>query len=96
MVLHAANYLSAHRPGARKEHIETYVKRLSDMEGVVKNFEGISDAFVMQAGREIRAMVTPLGISDSDIVNLSQEVASKLRSELTFPGQVRVTVCARE
>ncbi len=92
VVLHAANYLSAHRPGARKDHIESYVKRLNDMESVVKTFEGISDAFVMQAGREIRAMVTPTSGSDQEIVSLTQEVASKLRSELTFPGQVRITV----
>lgn len=92
VVLHAANYLSAHRPGARKEHLETYVKRLTDMEEVVRSFSGISEAFVMQAGREIRAMVSPSGVSDNEIVDLSQDVAAKLRNELTFPGQVRVTV----
>lgn len=92
VIVHAANSLSANRPGARKELLESYVKRLGNMEEVVKGFDGIQEAFVMQAGREIRAMVTPSGVSDHEIVDLSQNIASKLRSELTFPGQVRVTV----
>lgn len=92
VVLHAANALSANRPGARKELLESYVKRLNDMEDLVSGFAGIESAFVMQAGREVRAMVQPAGVSDDEIVDLSQNIASRLRSELTFPGQVRVTV----
>lgn len=92
VIVHAANALSANRPGARKEILDSYVKRLSDMEDLVKGFSEIEDAFVMQAGREVRAMVTPAGVTDEEIIDLSQDVASKLRKELTFPGQVRVTV----
>jgi len=92
VVLHTANTLSTNRPGARKEVLETYVKRLDDMEKVCKSFEGIHDAYVLQAGREVRALVNPSGVSDSEVVDLSNDIASKLRQELTFPGQVRVTV----
>ncbi len=95
VVLHAANTLSGHRPGARKELLDSYVKRLVEMEALIHGFNGIEEAFVMQAGREIRAMVKPTGVSDNEIVTLSQEVVAKLRKELTFPGQIRVTV-ARE
>ena len=92
VILHAANILSSNRPGARKEILETYVKRLSNMEEVVHSFEGIDSAFVIQAGREIRAMVTPVGVPDERVAGLSNDIAFKLRKELTFPGQVKVTV----
>ena len=92
VVLHTANALSAKRPGARREVMETYLTRLGDMEKLVKDFEGIEDAYVMQAGNEIRAMVTPAGVSDHDCIDLANDIAAKLRREMTFPGQVRVTV----
>ncbi|NRA64293.1 MAG: ribonuclease Y [Pseudobacteriovorax sp.] len=91
-IVHAANVLSERRPGARREVLETYIKRLGSMEDIVNSFEGISESFVIQAGREIRALVSPTGVSDSKIVDLSNDIAFKLRNELTFPGQVRVTV----
>jgi ribonuclease Y len=92
VVLHAANILSGARPGARKELLETYVKRLEEMEKVIMGFNGIGQVYVLQAGREVRALVTPSGVSDQEVIALSNDIASKLRSELTFPGQVRVTV----
>ena len=92
VVLHAANLLSANRPGARREVLETYVKRLQDMEDIVKSFSGIESCFVMQAGREIRAIVTPTDVSDADVTHLSNDIAFKLRTEMQFPGQVMVTV----
>lgn len=92
VILNAANKLSGSRPGARKEIMETFVKRLSDMEALVKEFQGIDSAFVLQAGREIRALVTPDGVSDSEVIDLSNDIAAKLRRELSFPGHVRVTV----
>ena len=92
VVLYAANSLSANRPGARKEVLETYVKRLSDMEDVIKSFDGISEAFVIQAGREVHAIVNPDRIGDHQMTDLSSNIAYKLRQELTFPGQVKVTV----
>lgn len=92
VVLYAANSLSANRPGARKEVLETYVKRLSDMEDVIKSFDGISEAFVIQAGREVHAIVNPNTVGDHQMTDLSSNIAFKLRQELTFPGQVKVTV----
>ena len=92
VILYTANSLSAKRPGARREVIETYLNRLADMENIVKGFEGIDDAYVMQAGNEIRALVSPATVGDDEITDLAQDIASKLRQEMTFPGQVRVTV----
>ncbi len=92
VVLHAANVLSANRPGARKEILETYIKRLSKMEEIVNSFHGIESSFVIQAGREIRAIVTPVGVNDNEVNDLTNDIAYKLRKELTFPGQVKVTV----
>ncbi len=92
VVVHAANILSSQRPGARKEVMDSYIQRLEDMEGLVKGFRGVDGAFVMQAGREVRAIVSPVGISDKEVNGLSSDIAHKIRSELTFPGQVKVTV----
>ncbi len=92
VAVYSANKLSSSRPGARKEVMESYIKRLEDMETVIKDFSGIEQVFVLQAGREVRAMVTPENVNDTDVVDLSNDIASKLRSELTFPGQVKVTV----
>lgn len=90
--VNAANALSGARPGARKEVLETYIKRLVDMEEIVKDFEGIEEAFVLQAGREVRALVSPGGLNDEEIIDISNNIVSKLRNELTFPGQVRISV----
>ena len=78
--------LSGRRPGARREVLETYIKRLIAMEDIVNSFDGIQESFVIQAGREIRAMVSPSGVSDQDVLDLSHDIAHRLRKELTFPG----------
>ena len=92
VILHAANVLSGNRPGARREVLETYVKRLEDMEKLVTSFKNIDSAFVLQSGREIRALIKPIGISDSEVNDLANEIAYKLRKEISFPGQVKVAV----
>lgn len=92
VILGVANTLSTNRPGARKELLESYIKRLEEMENIVKSFDGIESAYVLQAGREVRALVSPDGVSDSEVRDLSDEIAVKIRQELTFPGQVRITV----
>lgn len=92
VVVHTANVLSSSRPGARREVLDSYVQRLNKMEDLVKSFGGIQSAYVMQAGREIRALVTPTGVSDSEVTDLSNDIASKLRHEMAFPGQIKVTV----
>jgi ribonuclease Y len=92
VILSAANNLSSKRPGARKELLSTYVKRLEDMEHLVTKFKGVERSYVLQAGREIRAMIVPDAASDEDVRDLSYEIATKLRRDLNFPGQIRVTV----
>lgn len=92
VILGAANTLSANRPGARKEILEGYIKRLKGMEDIVLKFPGIESAYVLQAGREVRALVSPEGVEDEEVSNLADEIAHTIRKELTFPGQVRITV----
>jgi ribonuclease Y len=72
--------------------METYLNRLQDMEKVVSGFAGIESAYIMQAGNEVRALVTPEEVSDTDVQELANDVAYKLRQEMTFPGQVKVTI----
>ncbi len=92
VILHAANYLSEQRPGARKDALESYIKRLDDMESLVKQNDKIDQVFVMQSGKEIRAIVTSTNARDDDIIHLANDVASRLRKEMSFPGQIRVSV----
>ncbi|HYX36797.1 MAG TPA: ribonuclease Y [Oligoflexus sp.] len=92
VVVQAANVLSERRPGARREVLETYIKRLQDMESLVNSIRGIQESYVIQAGREVRALVTPTGVSDSEVIDIANEIALRLRKEMTFPGQVKVIV----
>ncbi|MEW6218860.1 MAG: ribonuclease Y [Thermodesulfobacteriota bacterium] len=92
VLVQAADALSGARPGARKEMLETYVKRLQDLERVANSFKGVSKSFAIQAGRELRIMVNSEKISDADAVLLSRDIARKVENELTYPGQIRVTV----
>ncbi len=88
----AADAISAARPGARKETLEHYVKRLQALEGVATSFSGIEKAFAIQAGREVRIMVKPDDIDDVAATNLSRDIAKKIEEDLVFPGQIKVTV----
>ncbi len=88
----AADALSAARPGARREMVETYVKRLEDLERIATSFKGVSKSYAIQAGREIRVMVEPTVINDETSVMLARDIAKKIESEMTYPGQIRVTV----
>ncbi len=92
IVVQAADALSGARPGARKELLETYVKRLEDLERIAATFPGISKAYAIQAGRELRIVVESTVINDADVVLLSKDIAKKIESELTYPGQIKVTV----
>lgn len=92
IILHTANILSGSRTGARKEQLETYVKRLEDMESVVRSMRGVDETYVIQAGREVRVIVDPTTLSDQESVDLANDIASRLRHEMTFPGQVKITV----
>lgn len=92
VLVQAADALSGARPGARKELLETYVKRLEDLERIACGFQGITKAYAIQAGRELRIIVESGAVTDADVVLLSRDVARKIESELTYPGQIKVTV----
>lgn len=92
ILIQAADALSAARPGARREMIETYVKRLEELEKIAHTFPGINKAYAIQAGREIRVIVEHEEISDADALMLSRDIARKIENELTYPGQIKVTV----
>jgi hypothetical protein len=85
----AADTLSAARPGARSETMETYVKRIGQLEEIAKGFDGVQQAYAMQAGREIRVMVIPDKVSDADAVKMAQEMREKIESTMTYPGRSR-------
>ncbi|MGB5814625.1 MAG: HD domain-containing protein, partial [Thermoanaerobaculia bacterium] len=88
----AADALSAARPGARREVLETYVKRLEKLEEIAANFKGVQKTYAIQAGREIRVIVDCKKLTDEKAMWLSKDIAKKVESELTYPGQIKVTV----
>jgi ribonuclease Y len=92
MLVQAADAISAARPGARRDILESYVKRLEKLEGIADSFKGVSKAFALQAGREIRIMVESEKISDEEAVWLSKDIARRIENELEYPGQIKVTV----
>jgi len=92
VLIQAADTLSASRPGARREMLETYVKRLEELERIANSFSGIDKCYAIQAGREIRILVENEKISDDDAVMLCRDIVKKIESELTYPGQIKVTV----
>ena len=92
MIVQAADAISAARPGARRDILESYVKRLEKLEGIADSFKGVSKAFALQAGREIRIMVESEKVSDEEAVWLSKDIARRIENELEYPGQIKVTV----
>jgi ribonuclease Y len=91
-IVQAADTISAARPGARRENIENYVKRLEKLEEVSKSFPGIAGCYAIQAGREIRIMVKPEEVDEDSMVLLARDIAKKIEAELTYPGQIKVHV----
>ncbi len=92
VIIQAADTLSAARPGARREMLATYVKRLAELEGIATSFSGVDTCYAIQAGREIRILVENEKVSDSDAVMLCKDIVKKVESEMTYPGQIKVTV----
>jgi len=92
MIVQAADAISAARPGARRDILESYVKRLEKLEGIADSFRGVSKSFALQAGREIRIMVESEKISDEEAIWLSKDIARRIENELEYPGQIKVTV----
>jgi len=88
----AADALSGARPGARREVLESYVRRLEALEHISSSFSGVEKSFAVQAGREVRIIVKPGSVSDGEAAVLAREVAKKIESEMTYPGQIKVTV----
>lgn len=92
VLVQAADAVSAARPGARRETLETYIKRLEKLENIADSFEGVEKAYAIQAGREIRIMVKPDKIDDLNAVRVAREIVKKIEEELEYPGQIKVTV----
>jgi len=92
VLVQAADAISAARPGARRETLEGYVKRLESLEKIAESKKGVEKSYAMQAGREVRVMVKPSEINDDDAVLLAREIAKEIEETLDYPGQIRVTV----
>ena len=91
-LVQAADAISAARPGARRENIENYIKRLEKLEEITGSYPGVETSYAIQAGREVRVMVKPEQVSEDDMVILARELAKRIESELEYPGQIKVHV----
>jgi ribonuclease Y len=92
LLVQAADGLSGARPGARKELLENYIKRLEDLESIANSFQGVGNSYAIQAGREVRVIVESGIVSDEEAILLSRDIVKKIEESLTFPGQIKVTV----
>lgn len=88
----AADAISAARPGSRRESLERYIKRLEDLEGIAKGFQGVSQAYAIQAGREVRVIVDANQVDDASAMRIARDVAKKIESDMTYPGEIKVTL----
>ena len=91
-IVQAADTISAARPGARRETLETYTTRLTKLENIANEFKGVDKSFAIQAGREIRVMVVPDHVTDADMVILGREIAKRVEDELEYPGQIKISL----
>jgi len=92
IIVQTADSISGGRPGARRDSVENYLKRLGDLEGIATSFTGVEKAFAIQAGREIRVFVTPDEISDIDAKKLARDIALRIEQEMKYPGEIKVVV----
>ena len=91
-LVQAADTISAARPGARRETLETYTNRLKQLEDITNSFKGVDKSFAIQAGREVRIMVIPEQVSDDDMVLMAREISKRIENDLDYPGQIKVNV----
>ena len=91
-IVTAADTLSAARPGARSETLETYIKRLEQLETICKSFTGVQSSYALQSGRDVRVMVVPEKVSDEDARVIAQQIRDRIQDEMQFPGQIKVSV----
>jgi len=92
VIVQIADAISSARPGARRENVETYVKRLQNLERIADSFEGVEKAFAIQAGREVRIIVRPDRVDDLLSLRMARDVAQRIQEEMTYPGEIKVTV----
>ncbi len=92
LIVEAADAISGARPGARRESLENYIKRVRTLEEIATSFKGVESAYALQAGREIRILVKPGQIDDLNAMRLSKEVAKSIEDSMQYPGQIQVTV----
>lgn len=90
--MQAADAISAARPGARRETLEAYIKRLEKLEEIANSYEGVEKSYAIQAGREIRIIVKPEEIDDAGLVEMSRNIVKKIENELEYPGQIKVNL----
>ena len=91
-LVQAADAISAARPGARRETLDTYTNRLKQLEDITNSFKGVEKSFAIQAGREVRIMVMPDQVNDSEMVLLARDISKQIEAELEYPGQIKVSV----
>jgi ribonuclease Y len=92
IIVQTADAISGARPGARRDSVENYLKRLQELEAITNGLKGVEKSYALQAGREIRIFVTPVEISDLDAKKMARDIAVKIENELKYPGEIKVTV----
>jgi len=92
VIVQTADIISGGRPGARRDSVENYIKRLQELEGLANSFEGVEKSYALSAGREIRIFVTPDKVTDLEAKEMARDIAKKIEQELTYPGEIRVTM----
>ena len=92
VIVETADAISGARPGARRESLENYLKRVTELESLASSFDGVAESYAIQAGREVRIVVRPEEVDDLAIIRLSKDIAKKIEEAMQYPGQIKVTV----